>query len=114
MPRKVKKIPLDAVEAKLAEAMRLRQQLQKVAAEIREETGFTDARAIVMMSLLRRPNISQTDLVGLTGTDRSTTATLIKKLMRMGLVTKTRNAKDGRKYVVRLSAKGEKVYRTGA
>lgn len=48
----------------------------------------------------------QVDLVGMTSIDASTMSRLVSRLVRMGLVTRTRSEKSNREVVVTLSSKG--------
>ncbi|MGD9785444.1 MAG: MarR family winged helix-turn-helix transcriptional regulator [Hyphomicrobiaceae bacterium] len=50
---------------------------------------------------------SQTDLVALTGVDRSTLADIVKRLVQRGLVHRRRTEQDARAYQLALTAKGE-------
>ena len=52
---------------------------------------------------------SHTDIVRATGIDRSTLAVLVKRLVRVGYVRRTRSKADARAYVVRLTTNGRKV-----
>ena len=49
----------------------------------------------------------QIDLAELTSIDASTLSRLVSRLIRMGLVTRTRSANSNREVVVKLSAKGQ-------
>jgi DNA-binding MarR family transcriptional regulator len=48
----------------------------------------------------------QIDLADLTSTDASTLSRLVTRLVRLGLVTRTRSASSSREVAVKLSAKG--------
>lgn len=52
---------------------------------------------------------SQTDLVTATGIDRSTLASLMKRLKAKGLIQRRRSRDDARAYVVNLSPEGRRV-----
>jgi len=56
------------------------------------------------VSLSNEP--SQTQLVELTGIDRSTLADIVRRLVDRGLVTRKRTRHDARMYALRLSEKG--------
>ena len=49
----------------------------------------------------------QIDLADLTSTEASTLSRLVSRLIRMGLVTRTRSANSNREVVVKLSTKGQ-------
>lgn len=53
--------------------------------------------------------LSQTDLVRLTGIDRSTLADVVHRLLRRGIIQRERTMEDGRTYAVSLSAEGREL-----
>jgi DNA-binding MarR family transcriptional regulator len=114
MPKKARKVALATLGAQLDRALMLRKELQSLEAEIAEETGLTAPRALVMRALATSPDVSQTVATDLTSIDRSTMAQIVENLLKIGLATRVRDKKDKRKYRVRLSAKGLKVYHDGA
>jgi len=61
----------------------------------------------VMAVLASKGAQRQIDLAGLTSIDASTLSRLVTRLVRMGVVTRTRSATSTREVVVKLSAKGD-------
>jgi DNA-binding MarR family transcriptional regulator len=61
----------------------------------------------VMAVLASRGSQRQIDVVDLTSIEASTLSRLVTRLIRMGLVTRTRSASSNREVAVKLSAKGE-------
>jgi len=60
----------------------------------------------VMAVLASNGGLRQIDLAGLTSIDASTLSRLVSRLVRMGLVTRTRSVSSNREVDVKLSAKG--------
>lgn len=52
---------------------------------------------------------SQTQLVGLTGIDRSTLADIVRRLVERGLLVRTRTKTDARRYAVSLTQDGQEA-----
>jgi DNA-binding MarR family transcriptional regulator len=76
------------------------------------ETGDSDLtlrQLAILTAISRQENLSQTDLVSITGIDRSTVAGIVSRLLRKGLLERKRSPLDGRAYCVRLSKRGAKV-----
>jgi len=63
----------------------------------------------VMAVLASRGGQRQIDLADLTSIDASTLSRLVTRLVRMGLVTRTRSANSNREVAVKLSAKGDSL-----
>jgi DNA-binding MarR family transcriptional regulator len=63
----------------------------------------------VLVAISQEPDLSQTDLVSITGIDRSTIAGIVSRLLRKGLLERRRSPDDGRAYCVRLSKRGTKA-----
>jgi DNA-binding MarR family transcriptional regulator len=61
----------------------------------------------VMAALASRGSQRQIDVVDLTSIEASTLSRLVTRLIRIGLVTRTRSASNNREVAVKLSAKGE-------
>ncbi len=68
--------------------------------------GLSIAMWRVMVVLASEANQRQIDLAALTSIDASTLSRLVTRLVRMGLVTRTRSARSNREVAVKLSAKG--------
>ena len=60
----------------------------------------------VLAALSNNGEQRQVDLVGMTSIDASTMSRLVSRLVRIGLVTRSRSAKSNREVVVELSPKG--------
>ena len=60
----------------------------------------------VLSTVAQHEGLSQTDLVRLTGIDRSTLADVVQRLLRRGIIQRERTMQDGRTYAVSLSRKG--------
>jgi DNA-binding MarR family transcriptional regulator len=60
-----------------------------------------------MLAVRGRPRASQTELVALTGIDRSTLSELMKRLLAQGLVQQERAGVDRRAYAVTLTVPGD-------
>lgn len=67
------------------------------------ETELTPRQLAVLISVAGHPGLNQTQLVKLTGTDRSTLADLVKRLQRKGLLQRRRTREDARAYSVKLT-----------
>jgi DNA-binding MarR family transcriptional regulator len=63
----------------------------------------------VLAALASAGEQRQIDLADLTSIDSSTLSRLVTRLIRIGLVTRTRSATSSREVVVKLSAKGNSV-----
>jgi MarR family transcriptional regulator, organic hydroperoxide resistance regulator len=60
----------------------------------------------VMVVLTANGSLRQIDLADLTSIEASTLSRLVTRMVRMGLVTRTRSAESSREVTVKLSAKG--------
>ena len=77
-------------------------------------SDLTVRRAILLQAIDATPGVSQTTLCADTGVDRSTLATMVGSMQRLGLVKRVRNKKDARAYNVTLTAAGKKLCVAGA
>jgi DNA-binding MarR family transcriptional regulator len=73
------------------------------------DTDLTLRQLAILTAISRQDNLSQTDLVTITGIDRSTVAGIVSRLLRKGLLERKRSPLDGRAYCVRLSKRGAKA-----
>jgi MarR family transcriptional regulator, lower aerobic nicotinate degradation pathway regulator len=73
------------------------------------DNDLTLRQLAILTAISRQDDLSQTDLVNITGIDRSTVAGIVSRLIRKGLLDRKRSPLDGRAYCVRLSKKGTKV-----
>ena len=69
--------------------------------------GLSIAMWRVMAALAAKGSQRQIDVVDLTSIEASTLSRLVTRLIRMGLVTRTRSASSNREVSVRLSTKGQ-------
>ncbi|MGE0744110.1 MAG: MarR family winged helix-turn-helix transcriptional regulator [Rhodospirillales bacterium] len=70
------------------------------------EEGPTPRQFAVLVSVMAKPGLSQTDLVRATGIDRSTLTEIIRRLVRRGLVSRRRTAADQRANALQLTDAG--------
>ncbi|HVZ05174.1 MarR family winged helix-turn-helix transcriptional regulator [Hyphomicrobium sp.] len=73
------------------------------------DNDLTLRQLAIMTAISREDDLSQTDLVNITGIDRSTVAGIVSRLIRKGLLERRRSAFDGRAYCVKLSKRGLKA-----
>jgi MarR family transcriptional regulator, organic hydroperoxide resistance regulator len=69
--------------------------------------GLSIAMWRVMAALAATGGQRQIDLADLTSIDASTLSRLVSRLVRVGIVTRTRSASSNREVAVKLSAKGQ-------
>lgn len=67
---------------------------------------LTPQQFALLLTLARRPGISQTELVAETGIDRSTVGDMIDRLARRGLVRRRRSGRDQRANTVAILPSG--------
>lgn len=68
--------------------------------------SVTQRQYAVLCAVAAEDGLSQTQLVRVTGIDRSTVAELVARMSALGLLARQRAAGDGRTNVVRLAEKG--------
>jgi MarR family transcriptional regulator, temperature-dependent positive regulator of motility len=73
------------------------------------DNGLTPRQLAVLSAVARNEGASQTDIVEMTGVDRSTLADIVRRLIKKGLLTRRRTKTDARTYAVRLTPAGESV-----
>ncbi len=71
--------------------------------------GPTPRQFEVLHAVSKNQGLSQTDLVRITGIDRSTLADMIARMTKKGLLTRKRTKEDARANAVQLSAAGKRV-----
>jgi DNA-binding MarR family transcriptional regulator len=78
--------------------------------------GFnvTPVQYSAMTILAERPGLEQLDLANEIGVDRTTIGDVLVRMEKRGLVRRTVSLKDRRAKLVRLTAKGTKLYRAMA
>src|SRR6516165_8168137 len=70
---------------------------------------ITARQYAVITTVAQHEGLSQTDLVRLTGIDRSTLADVVQRLLKRGVIQRERTTQDGRTYAVRLSREGREL-----
>ncbi len=68
--------------------------------------GLTPRQFAVLVTVAQNEGESQTNLVRLTGIDRSTLADIIRRMLKKGLLARRRTKQDARAYAVRLTQTG--------
>jgi MarR family transcriptional regulator, temperature-dependent positive regulator of motility len=71
--------------------------------------NVTPRQIVVLKAISQRSRCSQTDLVLITGMDRSTMADVMRRLIKRKLVERKRSKADARAYEVSISAEGAVV-----
>lgn len=71
--------------------------------------GLTMRQFAVLATVAREQGLRQTDLVDLTGIDRSTLADIVQRLVERNLLERVRTKTDGRAYAVSLTEHGRTV-----
>lgn len=71
------------------------------------DDGPTPRQFAVLLSVHQNPGINQTDLVRMTGIDRSTLTEILRRLGRRGLVGRERRQADRRTNALHLTARGQ-------
>ena len=75
------------------------------------DRDLTPRQLAVLLAVAGHEGASQTDLVELTGVDRSTLADLVRRLQRKGLLQRRRTKADARTYAVKLTDEGRRMLR---
>lgn len=66
----------------------------------------------VLVAVAENEGLSQTNLVDMTGIDRSTLADIIRRMLKKGLVQRRRTKEDARAYAVKLTEEGRRILRS--
>ncbi len=74
-------------------------------------SDLTKQQFTVLAAVEQNEGISQTDLVALTGIDRSTLAEMIRRMIDKGLLDRERTESDQRANAVRIAPSGKKALR---
>jgi len=70
---------------------------------------LTPRQLAVLVTVAYNEGLSQTDLVELTGIDRSTVTDLVWRMQKKGLLQRRRTREDTRAYAVKLTEEGQRV-----
>lgn len=71
--------------------------------------GLTPRQFVVLTAVSHQEGLTQAELVGRTGIDRSTLADIVARLLSRGLIQRRRARDDARAYAIKLSAQGTKA-----
>lgn len=88
---------------------RASQRASEIFAVETRDFDLTARQYAVIATVARHEGLSQTDLVRMTGIDRSTLADVVQRLLRRGIIERERTTRDGRTYAVSLSEEGRKL-----
>jgi len=72
-------------------------------------SGPTPRQFEVLYSVAQNEGLSQTDLVRATGIDRSTLADMIARMLKKGLLSRSRTKEDARANAVSITASGKRM-----
>jgi DNA-binding MarR family transcriptional regulator len=75
-------------------------------------SDLTKQQFTVLAAVEQNEGMSQTDLVGITGIDRSTLAEMIRRMIDKGLLDRERTENDQRANAVRIALSGKKALRS--
>lgn len=73
--------------------------------------SVTPRQFAVLAAVARAPNANQTDIVNMTGIDRSTMADIVRRLVTKGLLKRRRTPEDARAYALSLAPETEGLMR---
>lgn len=76
------------------------------------KSGLTHRQYTVLLAADTHEGKSQTDLVKITGIDRSTLADLVARLLAQGYLQRRRTKEDGRTNAIRITAIGKKTLKS--
>ncbi len=68
--------------------------------------GFAPTHGTILGVLYRHKTMTMSDLATSIKRNKSTTTTLVKKLITLGYITKSKDLNDGRSYLISLTEKG--------
>jgi len=73
------------------------------------ERDLTPRQFAVLVTVAHNEGLSQTNLVDMTGIDRSTLADIVRRMLKKGLLQRRRTKEDARAYAVKLTEEGWRV-----
>ncbi len=76
-------------------------------------SDLTPRQFIVLQAVADKNGLSQTDIMAVTGIDRSSTAALVRTLVKNGLLKRRRTRRDARVYAVRITSSGRQMLEAG-
>lgn len=72
-------------------------------------TTLTPRQFVILQAVAEADGLSQTGIMAATSIDRSSTADLVRRLVRQGWLKRRRTKRDARLYAVRLTPEGRRV-----
>jgi DNA-binding MarR family transcriptional regulator len=78
-----------------------------------DPSDLTPRQLAVLQAVADNNGLSQTDIMAVTGIDRSTTAALVRTLVTNGSLKRRRTRRDARVYAVRITTSGRQMLETG-
>ena len=87
------------------------QRAADIFADEAQPAGLTPRQFAVLMAVSDQEGLTQTDLVGRTGIDRSTLADIVARLLSRSMIQRRRARDDGRAYAIKLTVQGAKSLR---
>ncbi|MBS0234363.1 MAG: MarR family transcriptional regulator [Proteobacteria bacterium] len=73
---------------------------------------LTPRQYAILLTVAQNEGLSQTQLVELTGIDRSTLADVVRRMLKKGLLQRRRTRDDARAYAVKLTDEGARMLKT--
>ncbi len=73
------------------------------------EADLTPRQLAVLIAVSQNEGVSQTNLVAMTGVDRSTLADIVRRMLKKGYLQRRRAKQDARAYAVKLTDEGRQV-----
>ena len=73
---------------------------------------LTPRQYAILLTVAQNEGLSQTQLVELTGIDRSTLADVVRRMLKKGLLQRRRTREDARAYSVKLTDEGTRVLKS--
>ena len=111
MPKQ-KRTPEPDVSRAINALRRFVRGLRSAADSVEREARISAAQLFVLNELAQQPDQSVKDLAERTMTTHSTVSEVVAQLIAKGLVTRTPDARDARRSVLRLSKQGSRTVRT--
>ena len=71
--------------------------------------GLTPRQYAVLLTVAQNEGLNQTQLVELTGIDRSTLADIIRRMLKKGMLQRRRTRNDARAYSVKITEQGTRI-----
>src|SRR4030095_9529478 len=76
-------------------------------------SDLTPRQFVVLQAVANKNGLSPTDIMAVTGIDRSSTAELVRTLVTNGLLKRRRTRRDARVYAVRITSSGRQMLEAG-